>query len=283
MRNFVQPGETLTVAAPVGGVTSGQGVLIGDLFGVAAYTADATDDVEIQTTGVFDLTKQAGAGVTFAVGAVVYWDATNSRATATATDQPIGVCVSAAVNSDTSVRTLLGNIGLAGAIADLAADAATGAAHAVGTGADHTHVAASTLKLAATSADQLGVVHTAQGTWDATGGKAIGSYAFGPSLPDNAIVIKAFYRVLTTFTSAGDLATIALGVQSDAAAGIKVAVAINNGANPWDAGNHDAIPDGAAANMVTQLTAARQFLATVAVEAITAGVLQVFAQYVLAP
>jgi predicted RecA/RadA family phage recombinase len=37
MRNFVQPGDSLAVAVPyAAGVTAGQGVLVGALFGVAA-------------------------------------------------------------------------------------------------------------------------------------------------------------------------------------------------------------------------------------------------------
>ena len=38
MKNFIQPGDSLTVSAPYA-VTSGQGVLIGALFGIAAYDA----------------------------------------------------------------------------------------------------------------------------------------------------------------------------------------------------------------------------------------------------
>ncbi|KKL79884.1 hypothetical protein LCGC14_2010330, partial [marine sediment metagenome] len=34
-KNFIQPGDTLTVTAPAGGVVSGGAVEIGKLFGVA--------------------------------------------------------------------------------------------------------------------------------------------------------------------------------------------------------------------------------------------------------
>ena len=57
MRNYVQEGETVTVAAPTGGVKSGDGVLVGALFGVACFDALQTAEVEIQTEGVFDLPK----------------------------------------------------------------------------------------------------------------------------------------------------------------------------------------------------------------------------------
>ena len=37
MRNFIQPGDSLTIAVTyAGGITAGQGVLVGALFGVAA-------------------------------------------------------------------------------------------------------------------------------------------------------------------------------------------------------------------------------------------------------
>lgn len=39
MKNFVQPGEVLTVPAPAGGVASGAGVKLGVLFGVAQGAA----------------------------------------------------------------------------------------------------------------------------------------------------------------------------------------------------------------------------------------------------
>ncbi|MFZ1415230.1 MAG: DUF2190 family protein [Defluviicoccus sp.] len=41
MKTYVQPGHTLTITAPSGGVTSGHGVLIGTLFGIAQ--ADAAE------------------------------------------------------------------------------------------------------------------------------------------------------------------------------------------------------------------------------------------------
>lgn len=59
MKNYVQPGRSVTVSAPVGGALSGDGVMIGSLFGVAAFNAEAGEDLEIETQGVFDLPKTA--------------------------------------------------------------------------------------------------------------------------------------------------------------------------------------------------------------------------------
>lgn len=105
--NFVQPGCTVTVAAPTGGVTSGQGVLIGYLFGVAANTVAQTLAVEITTDGVWDLAKETGQAFA-TVGDRVYWDATNKWATdASSTGVRIGVVVRAALAGDATVRVRL--------------------------------------------------------------------------------------------------------------------------------------------------------------------------------
>ena len=60
-KNFVQPGSTITLVAPQGGVLSGAPVLVGSIFGVCAYDAKAGDEVEVTTDGVWDLPKAQGA------------------------------------------------------------------------------------------------------------------------------------------------------------------------------------------------------------------------------
>lgn len=54
-------------------------------------------------------------------------------------------------------------------------------------------------------------------------------------LPTNCQIKRADYQVVTTFTSATDAASLALGIPTDDVDGIKAAVAISNGANAWDA------------------------------------------------
>ena len=81
MKNFVQRGCNITVTTPTGGVSSGDPVKIGALFGVAAYSAPAGAPLEISTEGVFDLPK---AAVAFNQGDKAYWDATNKVLFATA-------------------------------------------------------------------------------------------------------------------------------------------------------------------------------------------------------
>ena len=117
-------------------------------------------------------------------------------------------------------------------------------------------------------------------TLDATAGLATGTHALTETLPDNCIVTYAYYDVGTTFTSFLDLATIALGIATDDASGIKAAVAINDAANPWDAGaGKPTDVDGTAPNYTTQTTAARAVQAIVGVENLTAGVLTLYLFY----
>jgi len=93
MKNFVQPGDVISVTAPAN-VASGAGVLVGSIFGVAVNTAVSGDAVEIAVTGVFDLTK-AGTQA-WAVGARIYWDDTAKNCTTTAgTNKLIGVATAA--------------------------------------------------------------------------------------------------------------------------------------------------------------------------------------------
>lgn len=73
MKTFIQSGDVMTVTAPTGGVTSGDGVIVGSLFGVAAFTAAEDEAVEIATRGVYALPKEPTAVI--AAGDQVAWDA----------------------------------------------------------------------------------------------------------------------------------------------------------------------------------------------------------------
>ena len=105
MKTFIQSGDSLTVTAPYA-VTSGQGVLVGALFGIAAFDAAISTSVEVQTKGVFDVTKEPALAIT--AGARVFWDNTNRRITTTATSNfQVGIATQAALAADTTVRVLL--------------------------------------------------------------------------------------------------------------------------------------------------------------------------------
>lgn len=115
-------------------------------------------------------------------------------------------------------------------------------------------------------------------TFDATGGKAIGAHGLGLTIPKNSYVRKAFYKVVTTFTSGTDAATIALKVAS--ANDVVSAVAISDGSNPWDsAGLVATIPTDALSNEIS-VTADSEVTATVAAEALTAGKLVLWVEWV---
>jgi len=74
MKNYVQSDDPLEFTAPVGGVTSGVPVQIGNLLVVAAVTVLAGVRFVGKTRGVFSYTKAASQA--WAEGAIVYWDGT---------------------------------------------------------------------------------------------------------------------------------------------------------------------------------------------------------------
>lgn len=122
----------------------------------------------------------------------------------------------------------------------------------------------------------------ARATYDfAEHGGSIGSIGLGVTLPDNAIVVRSWYEVITTLTSATDAATVSIDIPVDDVGGIVVAIAISDVSNPWDAGVHEGIQDGTAANFTTKTTAARELSITVAVEDLTAGKFILFCEYLV--
>jgi predicted RecA/RadA family phage recombinase len=93
MKNYVQPGNTITLTAPYA-VASGDGLLVGSVFGVAAGDGANAETVEAALIGVFDLKKVASQA--WAVGDKIYWDNTAKVATKTVSgNTAIGVAVEA--------------------------------------------------------------------------------------------------------------------------------------------------------------------------------------------
>ena len=70
MRNFIQAGDTVTVAAPAA-VASGDFVQVGRVRGIAVTSAASGALVELKTTGVFDIPKTASEAFA-TVGLPVY-------------------------------------------------------------------------------------------------------------------------------------------------------------------------------------------------------------------
>jgi predicted RecA/RadA family phage recombinase len=102
------------LGAPAGGVTSGQGVLVGNLFGVAATTAADGDNVEIATVGVYEPPKLVSAVI--AAGARVAWDDTAKQVVLPGTGMaPIGIATLAAGNGAATARVRLDGVATAAA------------------------------------------------------------------------------------------------------------------------------------------------------------------------
>lgn len=96
MKNYVQPGNTITLAAPYS-VASGDGLLVGAIFGVATAAAANGEAIETVLIGVFDLKKTASQA--WAVGDKIYWDNAAKETTKTATSNTlIGAAVEALGN-----------------------------------------------------------------------------------------------------------------------------------------------------------------------------------------
>lgn len=80
-KNFIERGRTITVPVPAAGVTTGLGVLIGTIFGVALSTVAfaATSVCDLAVTGIWSLVKNSTD--VWAVGDKIYWDNANARCT----------------------------------------------------------------------------------------------------------------------------------------------------------------------------------------------------------
>jgi predicted RecA/RadA family phage recombinase len=118
-KNFIQPGRVLSIAAPTGGVTTGVGVLIGSLFGVALQTAAAGVSVDLHTEGIWSLAKTSAQA--WAIGDKIYWDNVNKRCdnALAAGFRFIGYATAAAANP-----SAVGTVRLAGGAATFEDDAA---------------------------------------------------------------------------------------------------------------------------------------------------------------
>lgn len=106
MRNYVGPGNVLNLTAPSGGVTSGVGVLMGNIFGVSNVTAAEGETFALTVDGEVELAKTSALAIS--VGDILYWDDTNKVVNKTSSSQkPVGVATTAAANPSSTVRLKL--------------------------------------------------------------------------------------------------------------------------------------------------------------------------------
>lgn len=109
MQNYIQNGHVITVTTPAGGIVTGDGLIVGNIFGVAAYSAAEGDPLELATTGVYKLHKATAAVLT--VGARVAWDNTAKNINVPGVGRfPVGVATEAAGNGVTSVAVRLDGV-----------------------------------------------------------------------------------------------------------------------------------------------------------------------------
>jgi predicted RecA/RadA family phage recombinase len=114
MKNFVQAGDAIDITAPAA-LTAGQGLLLGDIFGVVAADAASGAPAVLNTEGVFTLRKATG---TINAGVRVYWDDTAKRVTTTATsNRCIGWHVGLAANAGADNTDILVKFGQPNALA----------------------------------------------------------------------------------------------------------------------------------------------------------------------
>jgi hypothetical protein len=132
-------------------------------------------------------------------------------------------------------------------------------------------------------ADGLGMLRVARATYDfAVNGGAIGAIPLAATLPVGALVVGGFIEVVTTCTTAGaDAGTMAVHVQG--ANDVVSAIAVSNGANPWDAGKQAIVPKANTpeSTAIKIATTAKPITATIAGQAFTAGKFIVFLYYVM--
>jgi len=106
MQNFVNPGKTLELTAPTGGVVSGTPYKIGVIVGIAGNTIAETLPFPLAVEGVFDVPKASGTA--WAEGDALYWDDVAKNFTKTSTSNTLaGYCVLAALSGDTTGRIRL--------------------------------------------------------------------------------------------------------------------------------------------------------------------------------
>lgn len=89
-------------------VAAGEIIQVGGFAGVANKAIADGEFGALQIDGVFDVTKAAGAGVTFATGDVVGWDDVNNTAVTDADVNKtfdLGLAVADAGDGDATVRT----------------------------------------------------------------------------------------------------------------------------------------------------------------------------------
>src|SRR5687768_69383 len=106
--NFVQNGEVITLVAPYQR-NSGEGALVGSIFGVATTTVANAVAAEFAIVGVWDLAKTSAQAWT--QGQKIYWDNANKRCDSDSTvGTLIGMATEAAANPSATGKVRLNGV-----------------------------------------------------------------------------------------------------------------------------------------------------------------------------
>jgi predicted RecA/RadA family phage recombinase len=108
VKNYIAEGDTLTITAG-SAISSGSGVLVGSVFGVAATDIAGSAEGPINLTGIYDLPKTAAQAWT--AGALIYWSGTACTNVAS-TNKLIGIATRAQLAADTIGRVRLNAAGI---------------------------------------------------------------------------------------------------------------------------------------------------------------------------
>jgi predicted RecA/RadA family phage recombinase len=106
--NILDNGNRMTVIAPSGGVVSNALLVTGNTFGIALANAASGENVAVAVGVTARLRCTNAVSTSIVQGGLVYWDATNSNATNSATsNRLIGISAVAKANTDTSILVRL--------------------------------------------------------------------------------------------------------------------------------------------------------------------------------
>jgi predicted RecA/RadA family phage recombinase len=105
MKNYNQSDDTIEVTAPAD-VNSGDGVLVGKLFGVAEFSAKAGERVNISREGVYNLPKTSAQA--WVEGDLLYWDGSKATtASNSGANTKIGYAAAVAANPSATGNVLI--------------------------------------------------------------------------------------------------------------------------------------------------------------------------------
>lgn len=114
-----------------------------------------------------------------------------------------------------------------------------------------------------------------------SGDRTIAAHALSATIPIKSFITGAWYWVETTATSASDAGTIAFSLEG--ANDLVSAIAISDGSNPWDttAKPVECVTVVETTSTFLKTTASRALTATVAIEALTAGKIHIWVDYMV--